>query len=176
MSTFNRVLSALLALALFLGGLLVAIECVLAALGRPGWVIPRQQWTSALTSQAWDQTLVRLIAAGAIVVGLLLLVAALRRGAPGTIALPTTTDGVDVRAQRRGLERTVASAARRTDGVTSAHATATRRAMKVTAATSLRDAGDLQPAVRRAVDARLGELGLDGQLRSKISLEKKGSR
>ncbi len=176
MSTVNRVLSVLLALALFLGGLLVAVECVLAALGRPSWVIPRQQWESALTSATWDETLVRLIAVGAVVVGLLLLVAALRRGAPGTLALPTTTDGVDVRAQRRGVERSVASAARRTDGVTDAHAKASRRRVTVRAATSLRNPGDTQSAVQRAADARIAELGLDGQLRSKVSLDRKGAR
>ncbi len=175
MSTVNRVLAALLALALFLGGLLVAVECVLAALRRPGWVIPRERWTTALTSTAWNETLVRLVAAGVVVVGLLLLLAALRRGAPGTLALPTTTDGVDVRAQRRGVEHSVESAARRTDGIIGARARVTRHAVKVTAATSLRDPGDTASAVRRAVDARLGELGLDGRLRAKVTLDQRGS-
>lgn len=176
MGVLNRVLSALIALALLAAGLLATVECVLAALGRPGWLVPRTQWADAVSGSTWQDTVVRLVAAGVVVLGLLLLVAALRRGAPGTLALPTTTDGVNVRAHRRGVERSVVSAARRTDGVTSATAHASRRKVKVVARTSLRGGGDVQSAVRRAVDAQVADLGLDRRLRSSVSVDKRGAR
>lgn len=172
----SRVLSALLALALFLDGLLLAVEAVLTALQRPGWLVPRTAWADALSTATWQDDVVQLVAIGAVVVGLLLLVSALRRGAPGTLALATTTDGVNVRAHRRGVERTVVAAARRTDGVSGAHASATRRAVTVVASTSRRDPGDLERVVKRAVDARLAELGLGGRLRSRVSLDRRGAR
>ena len=40
MTVVNRVLATLLALALLLGGLLAVVEIVLAALGRPPWLVP----------------------------------------------------------------------------------------------------------------------------------------
>ena len=172
----NRVLSALIALAVLAGGLLLAVEGVLAALARPGWIVPRARWADAVSGSTWQDSVVRLIAVGAVVLGLLLLIAALRRGAPGTLALPTTTDGVNVRAHRRGVEKAVVSAARRTDGVTTATAKASRRKVKVVARTSLRQVGDLQSTVRRAVDAQVADLGLDGRLRSSVSLDKRGAR
>ena len=172
----NRVLSALVALVLLAAGLLLAVEGVLAALGRPGWIVPRSRWADALSGSTWQDGLVRLIAAGVIVVGLVLLVVALRRGAPGTLALPTTTEGVNVRAHRRGVERAVVAAARRTDGVTGATAKASRRKVTVVARTSLRQVGDLQSTVRRAVDAQVADLGLDGRLRSSVSLDRRGAR
>lgn len=172
----NRILSALVALALLLAGLLGAVEGVLAALRRPGWIVPRSQWADAVSGATWQDTVVRLVAVGAVVLGLLLLVAALRRGAPGTLALPTTTEGVNVRAHRRGVERAAVTAARRTDGVTGASAKATRRRVKVVARTSLRQPGDLQTTVRRAVEAQVADLGLGDRLRSSVSLDRRGAR
>lgn len=173
----NRVLSALIALALLAAGLLATVECVLAALGRPGWVVPRARWADALKSVTWHDPVVRWIAAGVVVLGLLLLIAALRRGAPGTLALPTTTEGVNVRAHRRGVERSVVSAVRRTDGVTGATAHASRRKVKVVARTSLRSGGgDVRSTVQRAVDAQVSEMGLGDRLRSSVSVDSRGAR
>ncbi len=77
---------------------------VLAAVGRAARVVHREGWTTALTMTAWDGTVVRLLTAGAVLLGVLMVVAALGLGAPGSLPLPTTTDGVDVRAQRRGVD------------------------------------------------------------------------
>lgn len=172
----NRVLSALIALALLAAGLLATVECVLAALKRPGWIVPRAQWADALKGVTWQDPIVRGVAAGAVVLGLLLLITALRRGAPGTLALPTTTEGVNVRAHRRGVERSVVSAVRRTDGVTGATAHASRRKVTVVARTSLRDSGDLRSTVQRAVDAQVSEMGLGDRLRSSVSVDSRGAR
>jgi hypothetical protein len=172
----NRVLSTLLALVLLLGGLLAVVEIVLAAVGRPHWLVPHQQWSSWLAEQTFASAVVRAILIGLAVLALLLLVAALRRGRPGALALPARAAGVQVTASRRGIERTLARAAQRPDGVQSARVHAGRRKVRVKATTALRSPGDLRPQVTAAVDERLDELGLAGTVRSRVTVSRKGTR
>lgn len=176
MHVLNRVLATLLALALLLGGLLAVVEIVLAQLGRPSWLVPHEQWSSWLAGQTFPDGVVRAVLIGLAVLGLVLLVLALRRGKPGSVQLPSRTDGVRVSASRRGIERSLATAARRADGVRSARARAGRRAMRVKAVTALRAAGDLQQPVTAAVAARLEQLGLGGVLRPRVTVTKESSR
>ena len=176
MQVLNRVLSTLLALVLLLGGLLAVVEIVLAALGRPHWLVPHEQWSSWLAEQTFASAVVRAVLVGLAVLGLLLLGAALRRGRPGALALPTRTDRVRVTASRRGVERTLARAARRPAGVRSARVRAGRRRVRVTATTALRSPGDLRRQVTAAVDERLDELGLAGTVRSTVTVSQEGTR
>jgi hypothetical protein len=172
----NRVLATLLALALFLGGLLAAAEVVLAALDRQSWLVPHEQWSSWLADNTFSAGVVRAVLIGMVVLGLLFLLAALRRGKPGSLQLPARTDGVRVTASRRGIERTLVTAARRADGVRSATAKAGRRAVRVTASTALRSPDELQQPVTSAVTERLDELGLTGVLRPRVKVSGKASR
>ena len=179
-AVLNRVLAALLALALVLGGLLAAVEIVLARLGRPAWLVPHEQWSGWLSQQTWDGALVRLVLAGLVVVGLLLLVPALRRGKPHALPLAAPdgagSPGVRVTASRRGIERDLATVARRAPGVTRASARVTRRKAVVRASTSLRSEGDLRERVAADVTARLQETGLAATLRPRVRLTKEESR
>jgi hypothetical protein len=176
MPVVNRVLAALLALALFLGGLLAAVEIVLSAVDRPYWVVPHQQWSSWLRHQTFGAGVVRAVLIGLVLLGLLLLFAALRRGKPRSIALPTRTEGVQVRASRRGIERSLVAAARRADGVRTARAKVRRRKVRVKASTAMRSPGGLQQPVAEAVTERLEELGLTGALRPRVTLSQETSR
>ena len=54
MHIVNRVIATVLALTLFLGGLLAVVEIVLAALGRPYWLIPHPTWSSWLGDQSFS--------------------------------------------------------------------------------------------------------------------------
>ncbi|SDQ85547.1 DUF6286 domain-containing protein [Quadrisphaera sp. DSM 44207] len=179
-AVLNRVLSALLALALLLGGLLAVVEVVLAQLGRPSWLVPHEQWASWLDQRTWDQPVVQAVLAGLVVLGLLLLLAALRRGRPSSLPLAArgggTPAGVRVTASRRGIERTLAAAARRAPGVSRADARVSRRKAVVRARTALRSEGDLQQRVTANVAQRLEELGLSGTLRPQVSLTREESR
>lgn len=176
MSLVNRVLAALVALALLLGGVLAAVEIGLAAIGRSPWLVPHDQWSTWLQEHAWNTAIVRVILAGLVVLGLTLLWVALRRGKPNTLALPARASGVQFTASRRGVEATLAAAARRTDGITSANATAGRRTVRVKAGTSMRSPGDLQQRVTNAVTERLDELGLTQTLRARVALSRKEAR
>jgi hypothetical protein len=171
----NRVLATLLALALFLGGLLAVVEIVLAALDRPAWLVPHQDWSEWLTGATFADGVVRAVLIGLVVVGLLLLLVGLRRGKPGSIPLPARTDGVRVTASRRGLERSLATSARRAGGVRSARAKVGRRTVKVKATTAVRS-GDLQQPVTAGVTERLEELGLSGVLRPRVTVSQESAR
>lgn len=176
MALLNRILSALMALALLMGGLLAAVEIVLALLGQPSWLVPHEQWSAWLREQTWDTAVVRLALIGLVVLGLLLLVPALRRGKPSVVALPARrgSTGTQVSASRRGVEKTLAAAARRTEGISSARAYVGRRTVRVKARTATRSKPDLQQHLTAAVDTRLDELGLTGTLRPRVTISREG--
>jgi hypothetical protein len=176
MTVVNRVLATLLALALLLGGLLAAVEIVLAALGQRPWLVPHPDWTSWLTDQDLGSSIVLAILIGAVVLGLVLLVVALRRGRPGALPLPARVESVRTTASRRGIERTLRAAATRADGVRDARVRARRRSVRVRAVTAMRDPGDLQARVTEAISQRLEELGLSGTLRPRVTVSKGAGR
>lgn len=176
MHIVNRVIGTLLALTLLLGGLLAAIEIVLAAIGRPYWLVPHEQWSSWLGDQTFADGVVRAVLSGLVIVGLLLLFVALRRGKPGTLQLPGRVQGVRVTASRRGIERSVSTAVHRANGVRSAEARAGRRSIRVKAATAMRNPGDLQQSVQSAVTDRIDDLGLTGVLRPRVTVTQESAR
>lgn len=92
MTLTNRILSALLALALLIGGLLAAAEIALAQLGRSPWLISHQESSVWLAEQSWESTTVRSVLAATLLIGLLLMVTAVRRGKPALVQLPTDGD------------------------------------------------------------------------------------
>ncbi|SNR95092.1 hypothetical protein SAMN06893096_1015 [Geodermatophilus pulveris] len=170
MTVLNRLLATVLALALLLGGLLAVAEIVLAALGQEPWLVPHPDWTAWLAGRTLRSAVVRAALAGAVVLGLVLLVPALRRGRPGALPLPPRVPSVRTTASRKGIERTLRAAATRPDGVRDATVRARRRTVRVRAATALRDPGDLQSRVTGAVTERLEELGLSGTLRPRVTV------
>jgi hypothetical protein len=173
----NRILATLLSLALFLGGLLAVVDIVLVQFERPPFLVPVGRWAAWFRSQTFDAGIVRAVCVGLALVGLLLLVSGLRRGRPGTLTLPSRQSGVRVTAARRELERALAVAARRVDGVASAHARARRHSVRVTAATPMRDPGSLAQQVTDAVTGRLSDLELADVLRPRVSVSTpKGQR
>ena len=171
MNLLNRLLAVVLALVLLLGGLLAAVEIFLAQIGQPHWLVPREQWSAWLRTETWDTTVVRTALVGIGVVGLLLLLAALRRGRPGMLTLPTESAQPWVRttASRRGVEKAIESVAQDVDGVTSARAAASRRRVTVRASSMTRE-GNPEQQVRQAVGERLAALGLDRSLRPRVAM------
>lgn len=180
MNLLNRILSAVLALALLLGGSLAVVEIVLAQLGRPSWLVPHEQWSQWLASRGWDDSVVRVILAGLVILGIVLLLLAMRRGKPRLVALPATggddASGITLTASRRDVERSLAAAARRTGGVRKASAKVTRRRVKVQAQTTTRSRGDdIASQVTAAVSDRLTDLGLADRLAPRVTLSRKES-
>lgn len=179
MPAVRRVVSVLLALVLVLGGLLGTIEIVLALLGRDSWLLPRAEWSSWFQEQTWQTNTVRAILIAIVLAGLVLLMVAVTRGRPATLTLassPTRPAAVTVTASRRGVERALAQAARDAEGVTSAQATVSRRAVTVRATSRSRAPDDLQERIEVAVADRLTDLGLADTLASTVRISARQER
>ena len=140
----TRALAALLALALLLGSLLVIVEVVVAAAGRGPWLVPYPEWTTWMQQRGWNDRVVRAILVGLVVVGLLLLFLAVRRGKPATLPLRGRTPGVDVKASRKSVERSLVAAASRTSGVTGADASVRRSSARIEAQAATRSDSGLR--------------------------------
>lgn len=153
----HRAVAAALALTLLLGGVLVAVEIVVAGLGRDPVVLPHDRWYEEGVTNAWSATeatwfFLALAAAG---VALLALQVARRR--PDAVALGGAS-GAEV--STRSLERSLARTAQRVDGVATARARVSPARATVEAATNRRLAKDLEPRVAEATTARLRTVGL----------------
>lgn len=179
MALTRRILSILLALILLLGGILAAVEILLALLGQDPWLIPRDEWASRLREQTWDAPTVRAVLVGMVVVGLVLLVVGLSRGRPAALTLPARADGpaqVTVTASRRGIERSLEQAVRESDGITGAKVSVSRHTAKVHATSRTRAPGDLSAGVESALAGRLSELGLTDTLGTKVRVTSREAR
>lgn len=174
MAPVLRVLSLLLALALLSLGALIAGEVVLAALGRPP-LVPYSGALSVLRDSTWSSLAARLVMTGTAVLGLLLLVLALRRGAPSALPLADGTDGVRASVQRRGLQRRLMADAARVDGVRRASVTVGRRRVKVRATSGLRDTTGLAEQVEQRLTAVLDALELRRPLSLKVRTTRRAS-
>ena len=172
----TRVVSALLALALLFGSLLAIVEIVAAALGRGYVLVPYQEWTDWLRTHSWNDSIVQALLGGLVVLGLLLLVLAIRRGKPAALTLRGRTDGVDVTASRRSVEKSLAAAAARTTGIAGASASVSRRTARVNAQTvALSDPG-IREQVESAVKGRLDSLDTEHRMRTRVALTTKDTR
>lgn len=172
----TRVVSALLALALLLGSLLAVVEIVAAAVDRAPALVPYSEWTGWLRDNSWNDWIVNAVLGGLVVLGLLLLALAFRRGKPASLPLRGRTEGVDVTASRRSVEKSLAAAASRTTGVTGASASVRRRRARVDARTVARSEPGIRDDVDSAVRERLDALGLEHPLRTRVDLTTKDTR
>ncbi|MBQ0978139.1 Asp23/Gls24 family envelope stress response protein [Micromonospora sp. M61] len=114
MPTINRAATVLLAVALLAGGVLLAVQALLVTLGRPASLLARTGWYDALTSTRWHDPEVRAVAGGAVLLGLVILAAQLRRWTPARLRIDER-DGWHLR--RRCLERRLTEAAATVPGV-----------------------------------------------------------
>lgn len=160
MRTLNRALSALVAIALIALGVLLVVEAGAWLLNQstPIWV-PYDQAFSNLQQQPWSDPALIAIAVGLLLLGLLLLIAAVSRG---TKPLPLTKmdDQVSAEIAPNDVRRTVEDAAKDVPGVSKAKAKVSKGKVSVAATTGLRDPGDLEAQVRDQVGGAVGGLTL----------------
>lgn len=151
MRWLNRIATALLAVALLVGGPVLVVEGVLAALGHPGPFLPR--WSATLTRTRWQDGSVRAVALTITLLGLLLLVAELRRWRPTRLRL-TAEDGWHL--HRRSLERRLARAVRAVPSIRRARVRIRRRGdnwrPRITATGDPAARADVEFAVHRELD------------------------
>jgi len=158
--TTNRIVSALLALAIAVIGALVVIEVVLAALDKEHWILPHRDWAQSARETVFSDRSARVFFAVLAAAGLALLFLELvRRRAP---ALPMTRrgDGVDADLDRRGIERWLATRLADVEGATSTKAKIAKRSVEGTAQTPQRDVADVQGRLEQAAQQHLDALDL----------------
>lgn len=123
MRSANRVASLLLATALLVGGTVMAVQALLLTVHRPA-PLDTTGWVDTLSGTRWRDSTVRTVSAGALLLGLAILVAQLRRWKP--VRLRTDErDGWYL--HRRCVERRLADAASAVPGVRRATVRVRRR-------------------------------------------------
>ncbi|HET9894361.1 MAG TPA: DUF6286 domain-containing protein [Streptosporangiaceae bacterium] len=162
----NRVLAALLSLALAVAGVLLIIEVVAdRTVGHAAVVAWKTayHWAGRTT---WNADSIRVTSAILIVAGLVLLIAELK---PARAArLPADPDlagtaGIDAAYTRRGVAAAIRSAVTATDGIRAASVKVRRRKITIRAAAATADrtaAPALREPVRAAARQRLAALNL----------------
>ena len=171
MRTVTRLVSALLALALLAGGLLVALEVAAAGLGREDHlVLPWRDWRETLLDTPWDDFAVRLVCAILVAVGALLLFMLLAPRRPRAVGLAPRVDGATADLDRSGLERWLAIRVGKADGVASSDVRVRRGTARVQAVTPSRETASVEQSVANAAHAALAELGVASSLPVRVSV------
>jgi len=147
-----------------------------AALGHPPALIPYPEWTSWLRTHSWNDWVVNTVLGGLVVLGLLVLYLALRRGKPASLTLKRRVDGVGVSATRRSVQKSLAAAAARTNGIAEANASVGRRTARVDAQTLAQPEPTIREEVERVVKGRLDALDLQRPMRTRVVVTAKDAR
>ncbi len=158
--TTNRIVSALLALALAVAGALVVIEIVLAALDRAHWIIPHEDWARSARETVFSDRSARVLFAVLAAAGIALLLLELVRRRPPALAMETGEEGVTADLDRKGVERWLATRLSDVEGAAGTKAKVDRRSVEVRASTPQRDAAEVQERLEVAAQEQLDELNL----------------
>ncbi len=160
MRVLSRLIALAVALALMVGGMVVAAEIAMADFRSEPWLIPYDEWYQSARVNAWSSTATRRLALALAAAGLLLLVLQLMRRRPTALAMEAGGSRHHADLDRRGVERSLVRAVIRVDGVASARARISETRARVTASSNRRLPGDLEARVTRAAEERLAALRL----------------
>jgi Family of unknown function (DUF6286) len=161
----NRVLAALLSLALIVGGVLLIIEVIADRVSHRPAVVdwhPAYNWAKRTT---WNTGSVRVTCVVLILLGLALLIAELKPARVSRLAADAQAGaaGIDTAYTRRGLAAAIRSAVTGVDGVRAASVKVKRRKITVAATAAAQDkaaARSLRDPISAAVRERLTALKL----------------
>lgn len=160
MRTFDRILALLLGLAGLTFGVLVIIEVVAAALGRPAVILPYSTVASWLRERPWSAGFVILIAAVLLAVGLLLLIAELKPRRRKHLVLESRDPQVTTTLPTRSVARVLEDAALHTAGIHQAHATVRRRRARLRLHVAVRDTTQIAEQAEGNARSALADLHL----------------
>lgn len=170
MRLLNRVVAVSVALAIAAGGFVVAAEIVLAGIGRGPWVLPYDDWYDSARGNHWDSSGPRWFFIALCLAGLAVLALQVVKAAPRSV--PLGPGRSDAGLSRRNLERSLARAAGRIDGVSAAKATIDHGRARIVVDTNRRT-GDLRAPVEEVVQNRLGRAGLAQPPRIVVAVNKR---
>ena len=170
MKNLNRLLGAVIAVAVIAAGAVTAIEVAAAQLGHEPLIVDWRSWDRHLRTTPWVDTRPLVITIIAIAVALLILQLVPRR--PHTLEVDDSGQ-VRMVVRRRQLEGDLASVSQQVDGITKASVRITKKKLTVAATTSRRDAAGLDAAVIDAVNAELDRFSLDGAPPVSVRVERR---
>lgn len=167
----RRLLGAVLALLIAASGLLLVVEASYRLLDRGAFaVVDYPVAVDEMAARSWSDGWVRSIAVVVLLLGLAVLVSALRRQ-PRPLAM-RAPDGLRAEMPPKGVARVLEIAAGRVSGVRAAEARVSSRTARITATTRLRDPGDLEERVASACSARLDALMLERPPRQRVTVRR----
>jgi uncharacterized protein DUF6286 len=165
----NRVLAALLSLAVACAGVLLIIEVIAARTGRHAAVVDWRAGYNWAIRTGWISGTVRVTAGILIVLGLVLLVAELKPARVSRLAVQPSKAGpadIDTAYTRRGVAAAIRSAVTDVDGIRDASVKVTRRKVRIGATAAAQGkaaARTLREPVTTAARQRLAALSLRRQ-------------
>jgi Family of unknown function (DUF6286) len=171
MRLVNRLLAALLALGLATAGVLVVVEVIAARLDKPHVVVNWRRIYHWGETTSLTQGSVRVACIVTAVLGLLLLLAEVKRRRPTRLA--AASDSIDAGYTRRGVATAIRQAVTDVDGINRAAVTVRRRRIRVQARTSGVEpytAESLRDPATEAAESRLSDLDLKRRPRLKVQL------
>lgn len=130
----NRLLAALLSLALIVVGALLVVEVVAQRLGKPPAIVDWHRSYDWARRTEWQQGSVRVTCIALAVAGLLLLALELKRSRPRRLQVNSAE--ADTAYTRRGVAAAIGNAVGNVDGINSTKVTVKRRKVKVAATTA----------------------------------------
>jgi hypothetical protein len=163
MRVANRPLAFILAAALGVAAVLVIIEVIGVAAHHSPLVVPWTTWYRWANRTRWDQLVIQLWCGILIAIGAVILVLELKPARVTRLSLRSRHDATSAAVTRRGLAKTLRSAATGIDGISAAAVTVGRRRARVTATTTARGdtaAEALRQPVTQTVQERLDAMGL----------------
>lgn len=167
----GRIVATLLALGLAVGGVLVAVEVLVARLGRHYLVLDHPRWDHYARANTWQSPSFRWLMVLMVLSGVVLVALGLAHRRPlqiETVGMGTPTR---IAIQRSTLESALGDEAGRVDGVKDARVRIDKGIAKVTARSNRRDTDGLDRTITQRVEQRLTDWGLAGriQVRARIT-------
>lgn len=175
MALTRRLVSAGLAVALMVLGVVIVIEIILGGLGRPPALIDADALRSDLASRPWDDALVILASAVLLLLGLVLLAVALARGRTRSVQLASGDERSSLAVRRRSLERYLSGVAAAQPGVQRARTAIRRGRVRVRAEVAHLDAQDVRERVEQAVGDRVRSLEPVPALTPSVVVRRRGT-
>lgn len=169
MRVLNRAVSAVLALALLVGGIVVALEIVAGFFGREDpLLLPWDEWYRSATTTPWRDPDLRLAFALLVVAGVLLLMLEAASRRPQAVPMVGHDGAAFADLDRRGLERWLSARLDDVEGVSRTKVRITKKGAAVDADTPGRETERIRDQLRVAAGTALDELELARPLPLKV--------
>lgn len=174
MRTFNRLLAALLGLALAVTGLLICLEIGTALVGRSPSLVPYDRWMESAGLFSWSASETMWVSSGILAAGLTLLAIQLAPRRPRNLNTSFAIPKIEVVVDRVSLEQSLSRAALGVEGVVEATSRANKRRIRTTIDVAGGENGEVSEQVRRVLTTRLADFQVSPVREISVTARTKG--